>query len=201
MANEQLLNSYYNKGGFNKPERIGYMMNMIRKLRPLTEEEWEIWYLKNIHDEKYLDELADEMWHSIPETLCVSKNECRGYIYDVMFRRTFLGYNKEKLALRLLRNTVSPDVQEAPKEWDTEYFIDFYIRDQNDSLIGIQLKPETFFHGGYQNFVDIKGKMKAFCRDFHANAYVLTYRQTGNNANKIEFTNPEVIDEIKQQLV
>ena len=40
MASESLLNNYYNRGGYNQPSRIGFMMKMIRNLKPLTQEEW-----------------------------------------------------------------------------------------------------------------------------------------------------------------
>jgi len=199
MTSEYLLNSYYNRGGFNKPERIGYMMKMIRELHPLTEEEWYIWYVENVHDESYIDAIAEEMYRSIPQKLNISKDECYNYIKDVMFRRTFNGYNKEKLALNILRNSISPTVQEAPKEWDTSYFIDFYLRGANNILIGIQLKPATFFYGHYQNIVDIKGKMKQFCEDYSAQAFILIYLQDADST-EITFENPQVINDIKNLL-
>ncbi len=199
MASERILNNYYNIGGFNKPTRIGYMMKMIRNLKPLTEEEWKIWYLSNIHNEDYLDNLAFEMQQSIPTQYDVSHGDCLDYIYDVMFRRTFLGYNKEKQALAILRDIISPHVKEAPEKWDTEYFIDFYVYGKNGELIGIQLKPETFYIGHYQCKVDIRGKMQAFCREQNAVAYVLKYAVNSEN-DRIIFSNGEVIDEIKGYL-
>lgn len=199
MASESLLNNYYNRGGFNHPRRIGYMMKLIRDLRPLTQEEWQIWYLENIHNEQYLAGLAQEMYESIPKQYHVSFNECLSYIYDVMFKRTFTGYNKEKQALRKLRAEISPNVKEAPETWDTEYFIDFYVYDRNGNLIGIQLKPETFFSGHYQYKVDIKGKMRAFCNEQNARAFILTYKVSSGN-NQILFSNPEVIEQIRSLL-
>lgn len=201
MSDERILNNYYNIGGFNKPERIGYMMSMIRNLRPLTAEEWEIWYTDNVHDRDYIDGLSIEMYNSIPSQYGVTSAACRAYVYDVMFRRTFQGYNKEKQALRFLRQSVSKDVQEAPKEWDTEYFIDFYIpKSENHPLIGIQLKPDTFFLGHYQRVVDIEGKMNRFATMYRALAYILKYRQIVDEERTIEFTNPEVISEIISNL-
>jgi hypothetical protein len=199
MATERLLNNYYNTGGYNQPARIGYMINMIRSLKPLTEEEWKLWYIENVHDESYLEGLAEEMYQSIPRSCNVSIDECRSYIYDVMFRRTFQGYNKEKIALRILRDLVSPDVQEAPEDWDTEYFIDFFIKSSRRDLVGIQLKPETFYRGHYQHVVDISGKMNAFCRKYGAKAYVLKYRQSSDQEG-IVFSNPDVIEEIRQSI-
>jgi len=179
------------------------MMEMIRNLRPLTKEEWKYWYLKNVHDEKYLLALAEEMYQSIPEsdrkTFQITYQVCLSYIYDVMFRRTFEGNEKEKQALRILQKALSPDIQEAPIDWDTNYFIDFYLKDSNDVLVGIQLKPESFFIGEYQKKVDIDGKMEAFRQMYSARTYVLIYRKS-SDGNGIDFVNPQVIDEIKKSL-
>lgn len=199
MTSEGTLNNFYNRGGFNQPSRIGFMMKMIRELKPLTEEEWQIWYLNNVHDEEYLNKLSQEMASFIPSSYNISVEECKDYIYDVMFRRTFNGYNKEKQALKLLRDVISPTVEEAPEDWDTEYFIDFFLYDKNSHLIGIQLKPETFYIGHYQNKVDITGKMQAFRNDKNASTFILKYK-TASSENKITFVNPEVIDEIKSML-
>lgn len=195
---EKDLNYYYNKGRFNHPSKIGYMMKMIRELRPITEDEWRIWYLEHVHDADYLQGLAKEMCHTIPDELHASVNQCRAYIYDVMFHRTFQGYNKEKLALQILQNVVSADVQEAPENWDTQYFIDFYVRGANGQLIGIQLKPETFYKGGYQNVVNIEGKMAAFRHQYNALTYILIYKQS--TGDSITFLDRTVIDEIKHNL-
>lgn len=199
MPSEAFMNNYYNRGGFNQPARIGYMMKMIRTLRPLTQEEWQIWYLENVHDEAYLNDLAQEMCEYIPSQYNISAEQCKAYIYDVMFRRTFNGFNKENQALRILRDVISPDVQEAPEDWDTLYFIDFYVRSHSGQLIGIQLKPDTFYMGHYQYKVDIQGKMTAFRRDFNAAAYVLKYTAY-SDTNEIVFSNPEIIDEIRTLL-
>lgn len=199
VINEHLLNKYYNIGGYNKPERIGYMMKMIRDLKPLSKEEWEIWYLSNVHDANYLVKMASEMQQIIPVNYGVSKEDCLNYIYDVMFRRTFFGYNKEKQALLILRDEISPSIEEAPKEWDTEYFIDFCVRGKDNKLIGIQLKPETFYKGHYQNKVNIEGKMHRFCENENAIAFVLQYKASCDS-KCISFLDPNVLDEIKGHL-
>lgn len=196
MPNERVLNNYYNVGGFNAPARIGYVMSMIRKLRPLTVDEWKTWYFTNVHDEEYLYQLAVEMHSSIPVSYDITIEDCKDYIYDVMFRRTFQGFDRENQALMLLRAVIDPSVKEAPKEWDTEYFIDFYLYGSDGKLIGIQLKPDTFYYGHYYNVVDIRGKMERFCRENDAKAFVLQYISNGD-IRDIEFVNPEVVSDIK----
>lgn len=198
MLSEHEMNFYYNTGKFNSPSKIGYMMNMIRDLQPLTEDEWRIWYLENVHDEGYLWSLAEEMRQTIPEEEDVSVEDCYLYICDVMFRRTFQGYNKERQALKLLREKVSPDIKESSGDWDTLYFIDFYVKKPDGKLIGIQLKPETFYQGGYQNVVDIEGKMAAFREEYDAKTYILTYQRS--KRNELIFCEPSVVDEIKEEL-
>lgn len=136
---------------------------------------------------------------TIPSSNGATVDECEDYIYDVMFRRTFQGYDKENQALALLRDVIDPSVEEAPKEWDTEYFIDFYLCDADGNLIGIQLKPDTFYYGNYQYVVDIQGKMRRFRNNFNANAFVPKYI-SNSSSGEIEFENPEVISEIKSLL-
>lgn len=186
--NEVKLNTYYNRGGFNHPNRIGSVMAMIRELRPATVRAWREWYVANIHDDIYLDKLADEMWRSIPDDEGVSKEDCWRYINDVMFRRTFDGYNREKRMLTFLREQVSPNVEESPEEWDAAYFVDFYVYSDSGKLIGIQLKPETFYTGKYNTVVDIEGKLAEFRRVFNAGTYVLVYR-VDNDSGDISIIN------------
>lgn len=80
-----------------------------------------------------------------------------------------------------------------------QYFIDFYVYSSRNELIGIQLKPETFYMGRYQYKVDIRGKMNAFCRDKNARAFILKY-SVASDRSGIIFTNPEVINEIQTYL-
>jgi len=195
MQNERKLNHYYNVGGFNATKRIGYIMSLIKKCNPITLEEWKVWYFEHVRSEEYLKDLAKEMYYFIPPQEGISYKECLDYIYDVMFRRTFEGYNKENQALQLLRKQISPDIKKAPKDWDTNYFIDFYFIAGNSRLIGIQLKPDTFFRGKYYDKVDIEGKIQKFCDDFQAFAYILQYSPSSKNS--IVFSNPKTLLKIQ----
>lgn len=198
-AHEAILNRFYNVGGFNKPERIGYLMKMIRELKPSSMMDWMRWYFDHVHDFPYLYNLAIGFWKSIPASYGIEFKEALAYVGDVMFQRTFSGYSKENSALQILRKTISPTIQESPADWDNFYFIDFYFYDTQNQLIGIQLKPESFLHGHCDQYVAIKDKMQHFCKDYDAKTFVLYYRQNSNarTANDF-FVNPEVIELIKQ---
>ena len=82
---------------------------------------------------------------------------------------------------------------------DTKYFIDFFIPASNaHPMIGIQLKPDSFYHGHYQSVVDIEGKMKAFRDMYGATTFVLTYKKSGDDS--IVFSDMSMIEQIKNIL-
>lgn len=198
-AHETILNHYYNISGFNHRNRIGSIMDMIRKCKPLAVNIWRDFYLTNAPKQFNLNQLITEFWQSIPAKYQISRKEASDYVNDVMFRRTFSGYNKEQTALHILRNTINPNIQESPAEWDINYSIDFYFNNSIDKLIGIQLKPESFFYGHYEKHSKINRKLDVFRNLYHAEAYVLYYRQHCDfqNINQF-FTNSEIIQHIKQ---
>lgn len=192
---EKALNKYYNKGRFNNPGRIGYMMKIIRKAKPSSEKEWKDYYFTNVNKPEIIDEISEDMYKFIPSSEKISKELCREYIIDVMFRRTYEGWKKEEQAFKILQKHF-PTIQEAPEDWDNIYFIDFYFKSKGGRLIGIQLKPETFYSGRYNKKVDIEGKHRAFREKYNAKTFILTYKQLYDN-NKVVLTDPSIIDEIK----
>lgn len=198
-VHESILNRFYNVGGFNKPERVGYLMKMIRNLKPSSMMEWMYWYFEHIHDFSYLYNLAIQFWQTIPDTYGIEFKEALAYVGDVMFQRTFSGYIKEANALQILRKAINPTIEESPADWDNLYFIDFYFFNAQKQLIGIQLKPESFLYGHCDQYVAIKDKMQRFCQDYNAKAFILYYRQ-GYDTKSISnfFINPETINLIKQ---
>ncbi|MDP2425394.1 MAG: MjaI family restriction endonuclease [bacterium] len=197
IKNEELMNFYFNTGKFNYPSVIGYVMNEIRKCKPLTLNEWRIYYIVNVRSEEFLIDLSKRMHDYIPEPNrnSISSNDCLIYIQDVIFRRTFDGFNKENEALPILKRILSCDVEFSPKEWDGEYFIDFVI---TNPLVGIQLKPDTFYSGGYDKKVNISAKLKNFERDFNAKTYILIY--TREESGKIRIINYDIVEEIKKYI-
>ena len=150
-------------------------MNMIRNLSPLTLREWKEWYLTNVHDADYLRGIAISMRQAIPSSEEITLKDCENYIYDVMFRRTFEGFNKEKKMLAYLQSNISPDIKESPAEWDSRYFVDFYIKGSDDGIVGIQLKPESFSKGKYEDMADMERKVNDFKRDYGGEVVIIEY--------------------------
>ena len=198
-VHESILNRFYNVGGFNKPERVGYLMKMIRNLKPSSMMEWMYWYFEHIHDFSYLYNLAIQFWQTIPDTYGIEFKEALAYVGDVMFQRTFSGYIKEANALQILRKAINPTIEESPADWDNLYFIDFFYYDKTGHLVGIQLKPESFLHCHCNQYVTIDNKIQRFCKDYNAKAFILYYRQNCNSRTVDNFfLNPETINLIKQ---
>ncbi len=174
-AREAKLSSYFSKGGFNSPQRIGYVIKLIKDLRPLTAEEWRIWYMENVHNAAYLENIAGEMFRSIPVDEGLSYKDCLRHIYDVMFRRTFLSYNKEQRALNWLQKTLNVPLQEASVEWVGKYYVDFYFIGDDGKPIGIQLRPDNFYGEGSYNAAATERRHAMFTEATGGQVFVLRY--------------------------
>ena len=196
LTKEEKLNRYYTEGGFNNPRRIGYVIKLIRDLQPLTIEEWRNWYLEHIHNAEFLEKIAGEMFRSIPEEEGISFKDCWNHINDVMFRRTFLSYNKDKAALKLIQKEVEPGFVEAPADWSSRYGVDYYLRNPAGKYIGLRLKPISDKEETRRVKEAMERKMNAFCRDYQASVFVLQYEKTP--AKDVVFLDSESIGEIRK---
>ena len=184
-----ILNQVYNDNGYNRISVIGPLMKMCRDLQPLTAEEWKQWYFDNVHSESYLNDIATD-FHSKVRQYGYSESDCRKYIDDIMFDKTFMGYSKECQALGYLKKELGCEVRQAPSKWDAKYYIDFYI---NAPRIGIQLKPETVKE--YLAEIGIQEKIQRFCNEKHARAFILYYRK---DAQGLEIINKDTVKSVKQ---
>lgn len=184
-----ILNQIYNANGYNHISRIGPVMKMCRELKPLTVDEWKQWYLANVHDKPYIEAMVEDFYSKASPYGC-SKSDCREYMYDIMFTKTFMGYQKECQAIPYLSRELGCKVFQAPSSWDAKYFIDFYIKSPR---IGIQLKPETVKE--YLPEIGIKEKMQRFCNEKQASAFILYYRRDGD---EFEIVNKDTLEKIKR---
>lgn len=169
---EQKLKAYYTEGGFNSAKRIGYVMKLIRELKPLTAEEWRSWYLENVHDEKYLERLAGDMFRTVPVEEDFTYQDCLQYIYEMMFRRTFLGYNKEKAGLQFLREQVSSEVQESPQDWIQKYDAPFYVITKEGKQLLLRLQ---FDRCAQVQDPALDQRTKDFCEKNNAEVFLIAY--------------------------
>lgn len=164
MAKEWILNIATNRWQLNRPRYVGKVSEEIRKCQPKKLEDWIDFYKENVKPAKYLEMkkhikslTIDQYLEWIGEELCkrihevmkkeieeISEEDCKDYIKDLVFRRTYEGYITEKETVySLLEGALNVRIMPAPDEWDRKYNIDFYIKARR-GYIGIQIKPITY---------------------------------------------------------
>lgn len=185
----ELINSYFITGGLNDPKTIGYVMKMLRELKPLTEWEWQTWYLSNVRDELFLEDLAGDLFHVIPKQEGIKYRECLAYIRDVMFRRSFLSFNRgDHVALKLLNEKISDQIQEAPPSWLDDYAVNFYAKSESGRYLGIQLQPSSYFSTDNIKAEHAEEKLEAFRAMFSSEAFIFPYHRIPDGSVILEGT-------------
>lgn len=207
-----------NRWGLNKKESVGPVSSWIRECSPKTEEEWKEFYyqklsefLKNknitLSPEEYLRELGLKLYTKITEVIRaeideITEIDCINYVYNLVIRRTFDGYQTErKMVYEVIKEKLSKihgldiEIKPAPDEWDRLYNVDFYIQAGNN-YIGLQIKPISFEHAPeYQvKWAEIyKESHKKFEKDKGGKVFIIFSIKEGNTK---KIYNEEVIDEI-----
>ncbi|MDW7680997.1 MAG: MjaI family restriction endonuclease [bacterium] len=134
-----------------KKKSVGPVSELIRKCSPKSLSEWEHFYITNVHNQKYLEELGKKLYVKISEVIQyeveeVTLQDCINYIHDVVINRTYNGYQNEiQTVFGQLKAQLNRDIEPAPDEWDRLFNVDFFI-EINQRFIGIQIKPITFDH-------------------------------------------------------
>lgn len=155
---EWVLNIAFNRWQLNRPKYVGKLAEAIRECAPKTLEEWERWYYERVRPEgemlgrdmrEHLEEVARRLYAKISEQLraeiaTITEDDCFRYVWDVVIRRTFEGYQTEKKTVyEQLQQILGVELRPAPDEWDRRYQVDFYI-EIGDKALGIQIKPITY---------------------------------------------------------
>jgi hypothetical protein len=194
MASEWVLNQLLNRFQLNRKKRVGAVVEMIHEVRPTTLEEWEAAYKARALDDAELDALGDELYTKREvleaEIAAMTREACRDYVRDVIFRRTFEGYMAERdLVAAELERFLKVSVTHAPDEWDRGYGVDL-ILGVTGRPMGIQVKPASFSTGSdaYQREAQLALAHRRFLADMNGTVTTIVYDKS---ARRIE--NPEVI--------
>ncbi len=157
-SKEWVLNIAFNRWQFNRPKYVGKLAEAIRECAPKTLEEWERWYYERVRPEgemlgcdmrEHLEEVARRLYAKISEQLraeieTITEDDCLRYVWDVVIRRTFEGYQTEKKTVyEQLQQRLGVEIRPAPDEWDRRYQVDFYS-EIGEKAPGIQIKPITY---------------------------------------------------------
>jgi len=190
--------------GLTKKKKVGPVSELIRKCAPKSAEEWERYYYENVYGRKHLEELGKRLYIKITE-ICqaeiesVTEQDCIDFIVNLVISRTFDGYQTEiKTIYGQLEKALNMRVSPAPDEWDRLYNVDFFI-EVDGKYIGLQIKP-----AGHAYITQIINELK-FQEESHKKFkskfggkvfYVISVKE----GKKKIIQNPEVIDEIRQEI-
>ncbi|HDP98909.1 MAG TPA: MjaI family restriction endonuclease [bacterium] len=204
MAKEWILNQEMNRWGLNKKKSVGPVSELIRKCSPKSLSEWEHFYITNVHNQKYLEELGKKLYVKISEVIQyeveeVTLDDCINYIQEVVIDRTYQGYRNEiQTIYGQLQSHLKHKIEPAPDDWDRLFNVDFFVQ-IGQRFIGIQIKPVTFEH----TFEDYKWKQMQFnshlkfTEKFGGNVFTI-FSVGGGKTKKIH--NIEVINDIQNEI-
>ena len=215
MAKEWILNMATNRWGLNKKTSVGPVSQWIRECSPKELQDWKGFYLKKLEEmlknrkspfsaQQYLNDLGCKLFVKITEVLEaeikeVTEVDCIQYIQNLVFDRTFDGYQTEISTIHgKLQHELNLPIKPAPDDWDRTYNVDFFIEVGN-KYIGIQIKPITYEHTPeiHKWLEWLEKTHKKFEKEKGGRVFVIF--STAKDRIK-SIVNPEVIDEIRLEI-
>ncbi len=190
--------------GLNRKNKVGPVVEHIRKCAPKVMEDWEKYYYTNVYPREHLEQLGRQLFIKITE-ICqaeiesITEQDCIDFVIYLVIARTFKGYQSEiQTIYGQLEKELGVKVQPAPDEWDRGYNVDFYI-DIKGKYIGLQIKP-----AGYAYITQIINELEfqkrtheKFTQKFGGRVFYIISIAEGKN--KI-IHNPEIIPEIQKEI-
>jgi hypothetical protein len=204
MPKEWILNSAINRWGLQKKRMVGAVSDEIRKCSPKTVKVWVAYYFKNVYSKDHLVEIGKKLYVKITEVLRaeiddITEEDCINYVINLVINRTFDGYMTEKKTIyEQLQEILGVKIEPAPDEWDRLFNVDFFIK-VKDKFIGLQIKPAgyAFITQIINEHVHQLETHKKFTSKYGGKVFYVISVKDGD---KKKIYNPEVIDEIKQEV-
>jgi len=205
MPKEWILNQANMRWQLTRKNKVGPVSEWIRKCSPKTTEEWEEYYYKNVYPKNHLEELGRRLYVKVTEVCqseidSITEQDCIDFVINLVIKRTFDGYQSEiQTIYGQLQEALGVKVEPAPDEWDRRYNVDFFIK-VKDKYIGLQIKP-----AGYAYITQIinelefqKNTHKKFTAKYGGKVFYIISVKEGQ---KKIIHNPEVVDEIRQEII
>lgn len=205
MAKEWILNSATNRFQLNFKRNVGATSEAIRKCAPKTLEEWQTYYFANVCTEEQIVDLGKKLYVKISEVLVaeideITEEDCIAYIKQLVIDRTYDGYVREiKTIYEQLQEIVKEKIEPAPDEWDRLFNVDFFIK-INGRYIGLQIKPVSQVSSIPEIYKEKDIQHKSHDKFTAAYGGKVFYLFSCKSGDKKIIVNPEVIDEIKQEI-
>ena len=210
MPKEWILNNAMNRFQLNFKRNVGPTSESIRQCSPKTLEEWREYYFKNVRSKDHIEELGKKLYVKITEVIQaeveeITEHDCVHYMFQLVIDRTFDGYMTEiktiygQLQVILQQDFPDIKIEPAPDDWDRLFNVDFFIKIK-ESFIGLQIKPvsgeiqlsQIFKEREIQKNTHAKFSEKYGGEVF----YIFSVKENG----KKRIANPDVIDEIKEEI-
>ncbi|CUU06142.1 MjaI restriction endonuclease [Armatimonadetes bacterium GBS] len=212
-SKEWILNIAFNRWQYNRPHYVGKLSESIRECAPRTLEEWERYYFEKVRPtqkmladtmEEHLNEIGRRLYVKISEQLraeieAITEEDCIQYVYEVVIKRTFEGYLREKKTVyEQLETLLQVKMEPAPDEWDRKYNIDFYIK-VGERYIGIQIKPVSYAqlpeaHKWHEWMAE---SHRRFEKQVGGRVFIVFSIKKDNTR---QIANPEVVDAIREEI-
>lgn len=206
MAKEWILNSATNRFQLNFKRNVGPTSLSIRTCQPKSLQDWEQYYYQNVKPREHLVQLGKKLYVKITEVLVaeiseITEQDCINYIINLVIDRTFDGYVTEiQTVYGQLEQLIDRKVEPASDEWDRLFNVDFYIQ-IGTKYIGLQIKPagdvshipQIYKERGLQAATHQK-----FSKEYGGKVFYVVSLTEGK---KKIIQNPEVIDEIKDEIL
>jgi hypothetical protein len=204
MPKEWVLNSAMNRWQLNFKRNVGAVSDEIRRCVPKNLEEWRNYYYANVYPETHLEALGQRLYVKISEVLVseiedITEQDCIAYVKELVVNRTYDGYTTEVQTIYgHLQKELGVKIEPASDEWDRLYNVDFFIRVKGKH-IGLQIKPTShaFITQIHKEQAIQKATHEKFAKKYGGPVfYVYSVKEEG----KKKIYNPEVIEEIRQQV-
>lgn len=213
---EHVLNYTAQRYGLTRPNKVGPVMEMIRKCQPNSYQEWEDFYWNNAYtkrsDSEKIDrgliiEIGKRLYEKINAVVIpewtkafneITESDCIDYILDVTIRRTFNGFFREKSVVfdNLAKYFPNLDFIESDSDLDHAGDIDYIAKIPGSyKTIGLQIKPITsnIAFSGYSISDRMKKNFTLFEEKYNGRAFVIY-------SEKEKIVNKEVINQIKSYI-
>ncbi|MDD4155355.1 MAG: MjaI family restriction endonuclease [Candidatus Cloacimonetes bacterium] len=205
MAKEWILNSAMNRFQLNFKRNVGATSESIRQCEPKTLDDWEKYYFSEVRSKEHIIELGKKLYIKITEVISseveeITEQDCIDYMLQLVINRTFDGYLTEiKTIYGQLEQALNLKILPACDKWDRLYNVDFFI-EIKDKYIGLQIKPVNQGIQMSQIFKEKTIQLKShemFEEKFGGKVFYIFSSKA--NGKKV-IMNPEVIEEIKQEI-
>lgn len=216
QGKEHVLNYTAQRYGLTRPNKVGPVMELIRKCQPKTIEDWESFYWENAYtkkadsekvDKELIEELGKRLYEKINAVVIpewtkafeeITEVDCVDYILDVTIRRTFNGFYREKSVVfdNLAKEFPELVFEESDSDLDHAGDIDYIAKVPGTyKTIGLQIKPITanIAFSGYSVSERMKKNFTFFEESYGGKAFVVF-------SEKEKIVNKEVVAQIRQYL-